>query len=215
MGTAAVKLICFDCDSTLSAVEGIDELARRRGPEVFARVERMTREAMEGSIRLEDVFRLRLELIQPTREEVAALGELYVEQVEPTARETIAGLRTRGWTPAIVSGGYAQAIAPLARFLDIGRVEAVPLRFAPDGRYAGVADHAAAVTGGKAALVQRLRTELQPEKTVLVGDGISDLEALSAVDVFVGFGRYARRTRVAAESHHFITALSELLTLFP
>ena len=41
-----MKLICFDCDSTLSAIEGIDELARVRGPEVFARVEAMTHDAM-------------------------------------------------------------------------------------------------------------------------------------------------------------------------
>jgi phosphoserine phosphatase len=52
-----LKLICFDCDSTLSSIEGIDELARLRGPEAFARVEALTADAMNGRIpRCEDVF---------------------------------------------------------------------------------------------------------------------------------------------------------------
>jgi len=40
-----LKLICFDCDSTLSSVEGIDELARLRGPEIFKQVEALTNDA--------------------------------------------------------------------------------------------------------------------------------------------------------------------------
>ena len=47
---AAPKLIFFDCDSTLSAIEGIDELARLRGPDCFARIEQMTRDAMDGKL---------------------------------------------------------------------------------------------------------------------------------------------------------------------
>src|ERR1039457_31925 len=39
---AILKLICFDCDSALSSLEGIDELARLRGAEVFAHVEALT-----------------------------------------------------------------------------------------------------------------------------------------------------------------------------
>ena len=47
---SSLKLLIFDCDSTLSAIEGIDELARVRGPEVFKRVEEMTNDAMDGSV---------------------------------------------------------------------------------------------------------------------------------------------------------------------
>jgi len=39
------KLLLLDCDSTLSAIEGIDELARLRGASTFAAVESMTRAA--------------------------------------------------------------------------------------------------------------------------------------------------------------------------
>lgn len=211
---AAPKLLCLDCDSTLSAIEGVDELARRRGPDVFAAVERMTREAMDGAIPLEEVFRRRLELIRPTRADVAAVGELYVRTVEPTARETLAALRARGWTPVIVSGGYTPAIAPLAEYLGIARVEAVNLTFDARGDYAGYdTAHPAVRNGGKPAILRALRAETGAGRVVMVGDGVSDLETIGAVDVFVGFGRYAVRARVEAEAPHFIRSLSGLLPL--
>ena len=38
--------ICFDCDSTLTRIEGIDELARRRA--AAAEITRLTAAAMDG-----------------------------------------------------------------------------------------------------------------------------------------------------------------------
>jgi len=64
------KIICFDCDSTLSTIEGIDELARVRGSDVFKQVEAMTHQAMDGKIPVEEVFGKRLEIIKPTRNDV-------------------------------------------------------------------------------------------------------------------------------------------------
>jgi phosphoserine phosphatase len=211
---AATKLICLDCDSTLSAIEGIDELARVRGPDVFAEVEAMTNAAMEGRVPIESVFGRRLEIIQPRRVDVAAVGQRYVETVEPTARATIAELGKRGWTPVIVSAGFTQAIQPLADYLGVARIEAVELNFGPDGSYRGY-DETFPTTrvGGKAHVLARLRREAHPEKTVMVGDGVSDLEARSAADRFIGFGRYVVRPRVKAEASAFIMSLAELLTI--
>jgi len=208
------KLICFDCDSTLSAIEGVDELARLRGPAVLIRVEQMTNDAMEGRVPVESVFGRRLEIIQPRVGDVAAVGQRYVETVEPTARDTIAKLVARGWTPVILSGGFSQAIRSLADFLGVVRVEAVGLKFTPEGNYAGY-DAAFPTTrsGGKPEVISALRRELQPEITVMVGDGVSDLEAKPVVDRFIGFGRYVVRPRVKAEAASFILTLDQLLTL--
>jgi phosphoserine phosphatase len=211
---AAPKLICFDCDSTLSAIEGIDELARLRGPAVLHQVEQMTREAMDGAIPLEQVFARRLEIIRPGRAEVEAVGRQYIDQIEPTALATITALKASGWTPVIVSAGYTQAIEPLAAFLGIDRIEAVRIEFAAAGGYAGYdVGHPAARRGGKPDIVRALQRELRPARTVAVGDGVSDLETQPVVDLFVGFGRYADRPKVRAGAHRFIMALSELLPL--
>ncbi|MBL9214567.1 MAG: HAD-IB family phosphatase [Opitutaceae bacterium] len=211
---SAAKLVLFDCDSTLSAIEGIDELARVRGPEVFARVEAMTREAMEGRIAVQDVFARRLEIIQPRRADVAAVGQLYIERVEPTARATVDALKAAGWTPVILSGGFRQAIAPLAAYLGIGRVEAVDLYFDAAGAYAGYdREYPTTRSGGKPERILLLKRELRPVRTVTVGDGVSDLETRDVADLFVGFGRYTPRARVKAEARAFIHELAELIPL--
>jgi len=215
-GVSAPKLLIFDCDSTLSSIEGIDELARVRGPEVFKRVEEMTNEAMDGKISVEAVFARRLEIIQPERSDVAAVGRQYIDTVEPTALATLAAVRAAGWTVIILSGGFRPIIRPLADFLGIERVEAVDLFFDANGRYTGF-DEAYPTTrsGGKPEVIIRLKAELNPAKIVMVGDGASDLETKPVVDLFVGFGRYMARPKVMAQSAAFIHALDELPALLP
>jgi phosphoserine phosphatase len=206
-----MKLVVFDCDSTLSAIEGIDELGRARGAEVFARVEALTHDAMNGRVRVEDVFAERLRIIRPGRAEVAAVGRQYVDTVEPTAVATLVALRARGWTPLILSGGFRPAIRPLADFLGIERVEAVDLFFDAAGGYAGY-DEAYPTTrsGGKPEVIAALRAELRPERVVMVGDGVSDLETKPGVNLFVGFGRYVDRAKVRAGAEKFVLSLAEL-----
>src|SRR5690606_7057301 len=67
------RSVWFDCDSTLTAVEGIDELGALRGPEVRARVARATERAMAGELPLAAVYGERLREIAPTRAECEAL----------------------------------------------------------------------------------------------------------------------------------------------
>jgi phosphoserine phosphatase len=209
-----MKIICFDCDSTLSSIEGIDEMGRLRGPEIFADVERMTNDAMNGKIPVESVFGSRLELIRPSRSDVAAVGRRYVETVEPTALHTVITLKSRGWTPIILSAGFTEAIRPLAQFLGIEIIKAVDLTFAADGSYTGFdATFPATRSGGKPVVVRALKAQYSPEKVVAIGDGVSDLETKPEVDLFVGFGRYVARPRVEREAHKFVRSLDELLTL--
>jgi phosphoserine phosphatase len=210
---APIKIIAFDCDSTLSAIEGIDELGRSRGPEVFAAVEAMTNDAMNGKLAVEAVFSRRLEIISPRREDAEAVARHYVETVEPTAQATIAALKARGWTPIIISGGFRPLMGPLAAHLGIERIEAVDVFFNDDGSYRGY-DVAYPTTrsGGKPEIVAAIKRELSPEQFVMVGDGVSDLETKPVVDLFVGFGRYTPREKVRAAADNFICSIDELLT---
>jgi len=211
-----LKLLIFDCDSTLSAIEGIDELARARGADVFKQVEVMTNDAMDGKIAVEAVFGRRLEIIRPRTSDVAAVGRRYIETVEPDAVVAIAAARAAGWTPMIISGGFRNAIRPLADYLGIERIEAVDLYFDIEGNYTGY-DEAYPTTrsGGKPEVIAKLKAELSPARIVMVGDGASDLETQPVVDRFVGFGRYTAREKVKREAAHFIYALSELQLTLP
>jgi len=210
----ATKLLLFDCDSTLSAIEGIDELGRLRGPEVFKAVEDMTTQAMDGSTPMESIFAKRLDMIKPTLKELESIGQKYIQQVEPTAVDTIKKLKAAGWTVIIVSGGFTQAIRPLAQYLGIERVEAVELRFNADGSYAGYVESCpTAQSKGKNVVVLKLRDEFKAYQMILVGDGASDLEVKGDVDKMIGFGRYTARPKVKAGADAFITSLDQLISL--
>lgn len=209
-----LRLLIFDCDSTLSAIEGVDELARVRGPEVFAEVEAMTHAAMDGKTSVESVFGQRLDIIRPSRADVAAVGQRYIDEIEPTIEAVLPGLRQAGWTPVILSGGFRQAIEPLAAHLGIGRIEAVDLFFDKEGNYRDF-DHSYPTTrsGGKPEIMEKLKQELSPSRIIMVGDGVSDLETQPDVDGFVGFGRYVKRTRVQNEAEYFVESLAELKSI--
>jgi phosphoserine phosphatase len=208
----ATKLLLLDCDSTLSSIEGIDELGRLRGPETFKAVEDMTNAAMNGGTPMEAIFAKRLDIIKPTAAELAAIGAKYIATVEPTAVASLAQLRAVGWKIAIVSGGFTQAIRPLADFLGIERVEAVALKFHADGSYAGFDDSCPTCrTKGKNVVARRLRAEHQAAHVVMVGDGASDLEVKGDADLVVGFGRYVQRPKVVAGADKFVHSLAELV----
>src|SRR5690625_3713790 len=189
-------------------------MARLRGEEVFREIEEMTNLAMDGKIPLSEIFGRRLELVRPSREETAAIGQAYIDTVGRHAVDVIGALKEEGWEVVIVSGGYRQAIGPFADFLGVKRVEAVDLFFNEDGSYRSFdRDYPATRNGGKLEIVELLKAEKEFRQVIMVGDGASDLEAKPAVDLFFGFGGFVEREIVKKEADHFIGSLAEILPL--
>ena len=215
------RVVFFDCDSTLTTTEGIDELARLKGQ--FDHIAELTQRAMNGEIKLEDVFAERLALLQPTRADLRRIARAYQETMVPDAREVMMALQAAGCRVYIVSGGLLPAVQEFARALGLPKqnVRAVPVEFDqlsgkwwrydldryggnPDERYLAFAPTPLTETQGKRAVIAGLSAD--EKRTMLVGDGITDLEARNAVKLFVGFGGVVRRERVAAEADVFIEA---------
>jgi len=203
---ARAGTVVFDCDSTLSAIEGIEELAH----EHRAEVERLTNAAMEGALPLEAVYGERLALVRPGRRTLQALGRRYIDTLVPDARETVAALLAEQIDVRIVSGGLLPAVALLGTMLRVplSRIAAVDVRFDERGEYAGF-DTASplARSGGKAELLLRWRDDA-PRPMMLVGDGATDLEAKPAVDLFVAFAGVADRPAVTAGADAVVRARS-------
>jgi phosphoserine phosphatase len=107
--------IIFDCDSTLSRIEGIEELAGEHRQEIAA----LTEQAMTGSVPLEEVYARRLAITRPLRSAVATVGRRYIETAIPAARETIAALKLLGKELRIVSGGLRLPVVTFAGWLGI------------------------------------------------------------------------------------------------
>jgi phosphoserine phosphatase len=203
------RLVFFDVDSTLVTIEGIDVLSGGN-----AEIARLTEAAMNGEIPLDQVYGKRLEVIRPTQESVKDLAKKYVQSIVDGAQETIAALKQSGIVVHLVTAGIEQAILPLADALHVPRrnVHAVAVTFDANGDYADF-DRRSFLTrrGGKEIAVRDIRSRSHG-KAAFVGDGVSDLEAKPAVDLFIGFGGVVLRPRVKENADVYVTNLSDVLT---
>ena len=168
------EIVCFDCDSTLSKIEGIDELARRVG--LGEELAKLTDAAMNGDVALEEIYGKRLELIKPNRAAIDWVADFYIAELVEGVADVFAELQKQNKTVHIISGGLLPAILPLAKLLNVPteNVHAVDMYFTENGDYLGYEINSPlAKNGGKAAIIK----SLQSTSLVMIGDGKTDLEA--------------------------------------
>ena len=216
--------VIFDCDSTLSTIEGIDELARMTGHEYD--VAQLTKRAMEGDVPLESVYGHRLVTVNPTQEQVRAIAKEYRETVVPDAPDVIKALQSLGTEVFIVSGGLIEPVRDFGVWLGVPRdhIFAVNMEYDqlagqwwrywelpggdnPRANYLAIEPNPLTGTLGKNQIISRLRSQF-PGRVLMIGDGLSDLEAAVDVDLFIGFGGAVYRKRIAEESPVYIHALT-------
>jgi phosphoserine phosphatase len=224
-------LVIFDCDSTLTTVEGIDELARLT--ESSGHVAELTRRAMNGDVPLESVYSHRLDVSHPTQAQVNYIRRVYREHVVPDAPRVVEAMQENGCQVFIVSGGLVEPVRDFGVWLGVPRenIFAVDMEYDqlaghwwryweqpggtnPQANYLAVRATPLTGAGGKAQIIDRIRAE-HPGRAMLVGDGLSDLEASAQVELFVGFGGIVYRERVAARAPVYIRTggLAPLLPL--
>jgi phosphoserine phosphatase len=184
-------IICFDCDSTLSKIEGIDELAKQVG--LGEQLAELTNQAMNGIVPLEAVYEQRLSLIRPDQASIDWVADLYIAEIVDGVQEVFKTLQAQGKEVHIISGGLRQAILPLAAFLNVpsSQVHAVDVYFNEDGSYRDYEQSSPlARTGGKAEVVSALKGD---KSVVVIGDGKTDMEAKQAGAFVIGFGGVVNR----------------------
>ena len=194
--------ICFDCDSTLSTIEGIDELAKRAG--LGDEMAALTDAAMNGTVSLEAVYGQRLALIKPNKDSIDWLSELYIAEQVTGVKEVFAQLLAQGRHVHIISGGLRPAILPLARWLGLTEthVHAVDIYFSDDGSYDHYEQNSPlAWNGGKADIVRQLTGS---GSLAMIGDGNTDMEAKQAGAFVIGSGGVVDRPIVRKLADVFI-----------
>ena len=205
-------VICFDCDSTLSKIEGIDELAKRVG--LGNELSKLTDAAMNGDVALEDVYAKRLNLIKPNRADIEWLSNLYISELVDGVEVVFSQLEQHNKTVHIISGGLLPAILPLAKLLNVpqSNVHAVDIYFDNNGTYLGYdIDSPLTTNSGKAVIIE----SLELHNVVMVGDGQTDLEAQKVGAKIIGFGGVIARETVRKKADFFVeeSDIRKILTL--
>lgn len=215
-------LIFFDCDSTLSTIEGIDELARLKGKE--GRVGILTNKAMNGDLDLAEVYGKRLKAIRPTRGQLKAIEERYAETIVEDAQEVIDGLQFLQRQVFIISGGLVDAVKGFGRRLgvDLDHIRAVELEYnelsgewwqyhEPQSQhqqtYLEYVEGPLTESSGKPDIITELSRGKYGRK-LMIGDGTSDLATRDMVDLFIGYGGVVARDKVKNGSDVFIQCAS-------
>ena len=206
-------IFCFDVDSTLISLEGIDRLAELRGDATAAAISKMTTDAMNGTAKVpfHEMYRRRLEMINPTRGEVLNLADYCLNHFTEGTRETVNDLLEKDRKIFLVSGGIGQVVGRIANELGVTAWFGVPLYFDQDDNYIGFDDSVPTCKDdGKTDVVRRIK-ELNPGKRIVfVGDGNTDLTTKCVVDYFIAYTGVVRRESVAKGADMVIDSMYKL-----
>lgn len=180
------KLLISDMDSTLIAIEIIDEMAKYYG--VGDEVVKITASVMAGEIDFDAALRARLKLLKGLT--TTDLTNIYQDKIvfSKGAKTLIDYLHQKNITTAMVSGGFDFFAQKVARALGITHYLANILEI-KKGKLSGKA--VGDIVGGdkKAQYLNHLCQTLNIAKTatIAIGDGGNDLKMLQAAALSIAF----------------------------
>jgi len=208
-----IDAIVFDCDGTLSKLEGIDELAQFTG--AGEAVKTLTANAMTHTGLNPTLYQTRLELVQPHQDHLIALGQRYFEEQVPDAAAVIQILLRLQKNVYLVSAGLLPSVLAFGNLLHVpqNNIYAVDIQFDSKGCYQDF-DRASPLihAQGKRQIIQELKK--QHTSIAHIGDGLNDYVVYDLVTRFIGFGGVFFRKNIADQCHYYIQALS-LAPLLP
>jgi D-3-phosphoglycerate dehydrogenase / 2-oxoglutarate reductase len=230
-----VPFLVFDFDSTLVAVESLDELfaqvmagAGGTDSTLEARFRALTESGMDGARSQVHTLRDRLALFpagRPNREDLVRAAEALRVSISPSVVRNRAFLVRHAGRILVVSGGFVELIAPVVAELGIpeDRVLAHRFRDTPGGGL-GLDPDTPMARGGKVGALRALdgwgRPAAPPagirEEVWVVGDGATDLELREAglAHRFVHFTEHVHRPHLAAAADHVVSTFDALRELF-
>eukprot|EP00532_Pseudo-nitzschia_australis_P011536 CAMPEP_0168242600 /NCGR_PEP_ID=MMETSP0140_2-20121125/23539_1 /TAXON_ID=44445 /ORGANISM="Pseudo-nitzschia australis, Strain 10249 10 AB" /LENGTH=348 /DNA_ID=CAMNT_0008177777 /DNA_START=268 /DNA_END=1314 /DNA_ORIENTATION=+ len=207
------EAVCFDVDSTVINEEGIDVLADFLGK--GREVAELTAAAMEGGMKFQDALEARLELLEPSRQQILDCLEAHPLELTPGVQQLVETLHSKNVDVFLVSGGFRIMIEPVANVLGIshGNIVANTILFEDDGdgKYAGYdPDEPTSQDMGKPKALLQLQKERSYETMVMVGDGATDAQAKPPARAFVGFGGVVERAAVKNQSDWFVKDFDDM-----
>ncbi|MCC7091929.1 MAG: phosphoserine phosphatase SerB [Nitrosomonas sp.] len=180
------RLIAMDMDSTLLAIESIDEIADMH--DINPQVAAITQQTMRGEISFEESLTRRTQLLQGLHQD--ALQKVYDERVRlsPGAEKMLQQAQRAGIKTMVISGGFTFFTERIKTRLGLDYAAANVLQI-EENRLTGKVLGKIIGREGKADVLNRVRDELgiKPEQIIAMGDGANDLDMMTAAGVSIAY----------------------------
>ncbi|SCY00782.1 phosphoserine phosphatase SerB [Nitrosospira sp. Nsp13] len=179
-------LVAMDMDSTLLAIESIDEVADMHG--VKPQVSEITLRTMRGEIVFAESLRQRTALLQGLDQD--ALQRVYDERVRlsPGAEKMLQHMKSAGLKTMVISGGFTFFTDRIKTKLGFDYTAANTLEIV-NGKLTGKVLGEIIGSQGKADVLKHVREELglKREQVIAIGDGANDLRMLEEAGVSIAY----------------------------
>jgi len=207
----AIKLACFDMDSTLIQHEVMDELAYRYG--IGEKISAITESAMRGEISFKQSFEQRLACLKGF--DTVLLADIAQSlKLTPGAAILIKTLKANGTKVAILSGGFQNFAEHIQDKLgDLDYIYSNVLD-QEHGKLTGTISNELVNESRKLTLIEQLANDngWGAEQTIAVGDGANDIPMLLYASLGIA---YRAKPVVQEKAPHCInhTGLASILYL--
>jgi len=181
-----IKLIVMDMDSTLLAIESIDEIADMQNirPEVSA----ITLQTMRGEISFEESLTRRTWLLRGVHQD--ALQKVYDERVRlsPGAEKMLQQAKRCGIKTMVLSGGFTFFTERIKEKLGLDFAAANVLEI-ENNKLTGKVVGEIIGKQGKAQVLKQVRDSLglKREQVIAIGDGANDLGMMAESGISIAY----------------------------
>jgi D-3-phosphoglycerate dehydrogenase len=217
--TAEKKIFIIDFDSTITKVEGLDELAvislasNPQREKIVSQIRHLTDLGMNGEISFSEALSQRLSLLEANREHLKALVSFLETKISDSFSSNKSFLKEYASQIIVVSSGFKEFIIPIIESLglDPENVYANTFVFDEAGKITGVDEtNVLAQDGGKVKLLQSLNLD---GHISVIGDGYTDYELrkVGIADRFYAFTENIERKKVTENADFVIKSLDEFL----
>lgn len=217
--TKEKKIFIIDFDSTITKVEGLDQLAAIAlaqspdGDKIVNKIKELTDAGMNGEISLSESLSQRMSLLNANRQHVESLVEFLKDNISESFERNKKFLSEYADQILIVSSGFKDFIDPIALHLGlkVENVYANTFIYNGKGDITGIDnDNLLSQTGGKVKLVKSLNLDAHVS---VIGDGFTDYEIKESglADRFYAFVENVERQKVVDVADFAIKSLDEFL----
>lgn len=219
IATNEQKYFVIDFDSTITKVEGLDQLAaialkeNPNGKEIVNKIIRLTELGMSGELSFSEALKQRISLLKANKIHLDILIEFLKNNISDSFQRNINFLTKYSDQILVVSSGFKEFILPITEILGIKseNVYANTFIYNENGDILDVDNtNVLSQTGGKIKLLKSLKLE---GHISVIGDGYTDYEIKKEklADRFYAFIENVERPNVIAVADFVIKSLDEFL----